>query len=179
MSRKTPRPSAMTRAQFVDAFGHVYEHSSWIAETAFDRGLDDRHDEAEGLASLMAEIIDAADEEVKLALLRAHPDLAGKLAVRGALTAASSSEQASARLDQCSAAEFTAFTGLNNRYREKFGFPFILAVRDHDRAGILRLFAARVDNSPADEFAEALKQVNRIAALRIGDVLSAGDDDER
>ena len=158
------------------AFGHVYEHSPWIAESAYDKGLDARHDTAKGLAGFMEETVATAGDDAKLALLRAHPDLAGKLAMTGALTRSSSREQSGARLDQCSPEEFAAFTELNARYREKFGFPFILAVRDHDRAAILRIFSNRVENDSETELTEALQQVNRIAALRIADAMSNGDD---
>ena len=169
------KPSFMSRESFVAAFGSVYEHSPWIAEQTYDHGLIAAHNDPEGLAALMAQILENGSEQRKLDLLRAHPDLAGKLAMRGALTKESTAEQSSARLDECSEKEFTKFTTLNTRYKEKFGFPFILAVRDHDRTSILRLFEERVDNSKSDEFAEALKQVNRIAALRIADVLSGGE----
>jgi 2-oxo-4-hydroxy-4-carboxy-5-ureidoimidazoline decarboxylase len=167
-------PSKMTSAAFVEAFGHVYEHSQWIAELAHDRGLTDSHDGPAALAALLAQVLDEGSDQQKLQLLCAHPDLAGKLAMRGELTDASTSEQSSARLDQCSEGEFEKFTALNSRYKNRFGFPFILAVRDHDRASILRLFELRAGNSESDEFAEALKQVNRIAALRIADVFQAG-----
>jgi len=100
-------------------------------------------------------------------LLRAHPDLAGKLAISGELTADSTSEQASAQLDKCTPEEFAEFQSLNDRYKEAFGFPYILAVRGRNRQEILENFRSRVDNTPDTEFAEALKQVHRIALLRI------------
>jgi len=166
MSRfvKSP-PSALDRAGFLVRYGGVYEHSPWIAAAVWDAGQ--AADEAGALAGAMASVVDAADEPAQLALLRAHPDLAGKLAVRGELTPESSSEQAGAGLDRCSPEEFEEFQRLNAAYKARFGFPFILAVRGHDRASILTAFRRRVANSRDDEFREALDQVHRIARLRL------------
>jgi OHCU decarboxylase len=113
----------------------------------------------------------AASEEKRLGVLKAHPDLAGKLAAARRLTPESTSEQASAGLDALTDEERTAFTALNAAYTAKFGFPFIIAVRDHDKAGILAAFRRRADNSREDEFAEACRQVERIAELRLLDIL--------
>ena len=148
-------------------FGGIYEHSTWVAEDVFAGGLTARDDSAEGLAARMAAVVEAAARDRQLALLRAHPELAGKLAVRGELTADSRSEQASARLDQCSPQEFSRFTALNTGYGVKFGFPFIIAVRGLARADILAAFERRIGNSPAEEFRTALEQVHKIARLRL------------
>ena len=161
------RPSALARNAFLDLFGGVYEHSQWIAATAFDRGLDENYDTAEALAAEMVDVIALAGREPQLSLLRAHPDLAGKLALAGDLTAESTNEQAGAGLDQCSQEEFAEFQKLNERYKVQFGFPFILAVRGRGRAEILDNFRARVDNDEDEEFAEALAQVHRIAYSRL------------
>lgn len=161
------RPSDMDREAFVLNLGGVYEHSPWIAETLFKTGLTGDHDSAVGLHAAMRAIVDRTDRQQKLELLRAHPDLAGRLAIQGNLTADSNAEQASAGLDQCTPEEYAAFQSLNERYKEKFGFPFILAVRGLDRGGILANFQERVDNDPETEFNEAVKQVHRIAFLRI------------
>ncbi len=155
----------MEKSAFVEKFGGIYEHSAWIAEEAFACGVDPRDRDA--LAAAMLEIVEASGEAAQLALLRAHPDLAGKLAKSGALTEESTSEQAGAGLDQCSEAEFAEFTRLNETYKEKFGFPFILAVKGRDRQEILENFRARVHNSRAAEFREALDQVHQIARLRL------------
>ena len=155
----------MEKSAFVEKFGGIYEHSAWIAEEAFARDVDPRDRDA--LAAAMREIVEASGEAAQLALLRAHPDLAGKLAKSGALTEESTSEQAGAGLDQCSEAEFAEFTRLNETYKEKFGFPFILAVKGRDRQEILENFRARVHNSRAAEFREALDQVHQIARLRL------------
>ncbi len=108
----------------------------------------------------------ATDDE-KLALLRAHPELAGKAAVRGELTADSTKEQSGAGLAHCTPEEFATITELNRRYNAKFGFPFILAVKGYDRAGILREFARRVEHDRATEFAECLAQIARITRFRL------------
>ncbi len=163
----THAPSRLDRAAFVARYGGVYEHSPWIAEAAFEAGLDAGADHAEGLAALLAARVEAADRERQLALLRAHPDLAGRLALAGELTAASSAEQAGAGLDACTPEEFARFRELNGRYVERFGFPFIMAVKGFHRAEILAAFEQRVDNPPETEFRTALDQVHRIARLRL------------
>ena len=151
-------------ADFVRRFGGVYESSPWVAERACGDG-----DPADP-ASAMRAVVETAGRDRQLALLRAHPDLAGRLAVAGELTPESSAEQAGAGLDRCTPAEFAEFQDLNARYREKFGFPFILAVRGHDRSAILAAFRRRIGNDPDTEFREALDQVHRIAAFRIADL---------
>ena len=161
------RPSTLDRQSFLDNFGGVYEHSPWIAEQTFDRGLGPGQDTAEGLQAAMAGIVQAADHEAQLALLRAHPDLAGRLAVAGKLTAESRAEQAGVGLGHCSPEEFQRFRDLNTRYRARFGFPFILAVKGRTRREILEVFEQRAGNTPEEEFAAALEQVHRIALLRL------------
>ena len=160
-------PSHMTQEDFMDVFGGVYEHTPWIAEAVYAAGLTGSQDTVAGLHDYLRTNVDDADDEKKLALLRAHPDLAGKLAISGELTADSTSEQASAQLDKCTPEEFAEFQSLNDRYKEAFGFPYILAVRGRNRQAILENFRSRVDNTPDTEFAEALKQFHRIALLRI------------
>ena len=163
------RPSEMDRDQFVESIGRVYEHSPWIADALFRLGLTSDHDTLAGLHAALRDIVDNAEYDLRLGLLRAHPDLAGRLAVRGELTDSSTSEQAGAGLDGCSPAEYAEFQELNDRYKEKFGFPYILAVRGYDRAGILDNFRTRIENDTGTEFDEALKQVHRIAFLRLSD----------
>lgn len=159
------RPSRLDRATFVSRFGGVYEHSPWIAEMAWDAGA--VPDDTEALADTMASVVEAAGEQAQLALLRAHPDLAGRLAVRGGLTAESNVEQADAGLDRCTPAEFPEFQRLNAAYKARFGFPFIIAVRGLGRAAILEAFRRRLGNDREAEFREALDQVHRIARLRL------------
>ena len=163
----SPRPSTLDRAAFVAAYGGVYEHSPWVAEALFDAGLTAADDSAAALAARMAQTVEAAEDGAKLALLRAHPELAGRLAVAGALTADSTAEQASAGLDRCTPEEFAEFHALNERYRARFGFPFIVAVRGLGRQDILAAFRRRAGNDRAAEFAAALAQVHRIARLRL------------
>ncbi|MEX0284483.1 MAG: allantoinase PuuE [Paracoccaceae bacterium] len=167
------RPSEMDRATFVAAYGGVFEHSPWIAERAFDLELGPAHDTAGGLHNALARMFRSASEEERLGVLTVHPDLAGKLAAAKRLTAESTSEQASAGLDALTDAERATFTELNLAYTDKFGFPFIIAVRDHTKASILEAFQARVGHDRYVEFAEACRQVERIAAFRLRDLLPA------
>ena len=160
-------PRALSRAAFLAAHGAVYEHSPWIAEAAFGAGLTEVHDTAEGLQAAMAEAVETAPRDRQLALLRAHPDLAGRLAIRGELTPQSASEQAGAGLDDCSPAEFQRFTALNEVYKARFGFPFIMAVKGRSRAEILAAFERRIGNTPEAEFRTALDEVHKIALLRL------------
>lgn len=165
------RPSRMDMESFVAAYGSVFEHSPWIAERAFALDLGAVHDTAVGLHSALARMFRSASEGERLGVLNAHPDLAGKLAAAGRLTAESTSEQAGAGLDLLTDAERAVFQSRNADYVAKHGFPFIIAVRDHDKAGILAAFERRIENDRATEFAEACKQVERIARLRLADML--------
>ncbi len=157
----------LSHDSFLARFGGIYEHSAWIAEMLFDRKGHHEAEKPTDLAGAMAKIVETAPQELQLALLRAHPNLAGKLALSGALTADSTSEQASAGLDQCSQEEHNAFTALNALYREKFGFPFILAVRERNRSEILENFTKRLAHDVGTEYREALNQVHQIAKLRL------------
>ncbi|UTW07665.1 2-oxo-4-hydroxy-4-carboxy-5-ureidoimidazoline decarboxylase [Pseudomonas benzenivorans] len=168
MSRfQTLTPSQLSRADFVQAFADIYEHSPWVAEQAYDLGLDSGLDEVDGLHQRMADLLLSASREAQLALINAHPDLAGKAAVRGELTASSTSEQAGAGINQCTAEEFARFTELNDAYKAKFGFPFIMAVKGSDRHQILAAFEERIHNSPEQEFTRALAEINKIALFRL------------
>ena len=165
------RPSQMDKPAFVERFGGVFEHSPWIAEAAWALELGPAHDTAPGLLSALARVFRTAPEAARLKVLRAHPDLAGKLAQARRLTDASTAEQASAGLDALTDDERARFEALNAAYTERFGFPFIIAVRDHDKAGILAAFERRLTHDAATEFAEACAQVERIAALRLEGLL--------
>ncbi len=165
------RPSQMDRAAFVARFGSIFEHSPWIAERAFDGEIGPVHDTAAGLHSALTRTFRRASDAERLGVLRAHPDLAGKLALAKRLTADSSAEQASAGLDALTDAERAELQELNSDYMARHGFPFIIAVRDHSRAGILAAFARRTANDTAAEFAEACAQVERIAELRLKAIL--------
>ncbi len=155
----------MDTHDFIARFSGIYEHSPWVAEQVAP--LVNAGDETKILATLMADCVDNASTEKRLALIRAHPDLAGKAQLAGELTEDSTSEQASAGLDQCSAEEYERFQALNAAYLEKFGFPFVMAVRDSDRVAILDAFAARLDNDYEIEFETALVEIHKIARLRL------------
>jgi len=165
------RPSQMDLPTFVTRFGGVFEHSPWIAERAHGLELGPAHDCAAGVHNALARMFRSATPEERMGVLTAHPDLAGKLAAAKRLTAESTAEQSSAGLDALTDAERTRFTELNDAYVAKNGFPFIIAVRDHDKAGILAAFEARLDNDTQTEFATACAQVERIARLRLEDML--------
>ncbi|MNF79169.1 Uric acid degradation bifunctional protein PucL [compost metagenome] len=168
MSRfQTLTPSRLSREDFVKVFADIYEHSPWVAEKTFDLGLDDSVDEVDGLHQRMADILLSANHEAQLALINAHPDLAGKAAIRGELTASSTAEQAGAGISECSAEEFARFTELNDAYKAKFGFPFIMAVKGSNRHQILAAFETRIHHAPEQEFQTALAEINKIALFRL------------
>lgn len=169
--RRIERPSQMTRDRFVARFGSIFEHSSWIADRAFDLELGPAHDSAAGLHNALARMFRSASRDERLGVLRAHPDLAGKLAQAKRLTAESTAEQASAALDALTDAERARFGELNTAYVAKHGFPFIIAVRDNTKASILAAFETRIANDTETEFATACRQVERIAELRLKDIL--------
>ena len=163
----TAPASQMTREKFVSEFGGIFEHSAWIAEGAFDLELGPTHDNAQGVHQALARVFRSATEEQRLGVLTAHPDLAGKLAAAKRLTAESTAEQAAAGLNALTAEEHASFTDLNNAYTTKFGFPFIIAVRDNTKTTIMAAFKQRISNDRDVEFSEACKQVERIAELRL------------
>ncbi|WP_010397288.1 allantoinase PuuE [Paracoccus sp. TRP] len=165
------RPSQMGREEFIEQFGGVYEHSPWIAERVWDAEMGAIHDTPAGLAARMAQIFRAASDEERLGVLLAHPDLAGKLAAARRLTESSTAEQASAGLDSLTDEERAEFDRLNSAYMEKHRFPFIIAVRDHDKPGIMAAMRQRIDNDTATERGEAERQVSRIATLRLQQLL--------
>lgn len=165
------RPSAMTRTAFVDTYGGIFEHSPWVAERAFELELGPAHDSAVGLQNALARAFRAAPPEDRMGVLKAHPDLAGKLAAAKKLTPESTSEQASAGLDTLTDDERETFTRLNDTYVAKHGFPFIIAVRDNTKASILAAFQKRIDNETDIEFSTACTQVERIALHRLKEIL--------
>ncbi|MFN0114143.1 MAG: allantoinase PuuE [Paracoccaceae bacterium] len=165
------RPSRMDRASFVARYGGVFEHSPWVAERAFDGELGPAHDSVAGLHSALTRAFRRASRDERLGVLCAHPDLAGKLAAAKRLTADSTAEQASAGLDALTDTERARFTELNAAYVARHGFPFIIAVRDHSKAGILAAFERRLANDSEAEFAAACGQVERIAEIRLGAML--------
>ena len=164
------RPSEMGREAFVARFGGVFEHSPWIAERAWEAEMGPAHDAPGGVHAALARAFRAASEEERLGVLLAHPDLAGKLAAAKRLTPESTAEQAGAGLDALTDEERAAFERLNAAYVERNGFPFIIAVRDHDKPGIMAAFERRLGNDREAEMAEASRQVERIAELRLRDM---------
>jgi OHCU decarboxylase len=164
------RPSNMSAALFVENFGDVFEHSPWIAQAAHQTGLTAGQDTAEGLHASLVQVLGSAPREQKLALVRAHPDLAGRLKLSD-LTSDSQSEQVSAGLDGLTEGEHTRFLELNDSYTQKFGFPFIMAVKGRSKDEILAAFEERLDHEADQEFDEALEQIQRIALLRLQDRL--------
>jgi 2-oxo-4-hydroxy-4-carboxy--5-ureidoimidazoline (OHCU) decarboxylase len=184
LAKRKPTP-----AEFVTRYGGVYEHSSWVAEQSCEEAANIT--DPDRLAEIFAKHVNAADREKKLALIRSHPDLAGKAAVGAhaegnrpgpgvglrtatagdhplsGLTEASKQEQQSAALDQCTPEEYKQFHKLNRRYKEKFGFPFIMAVRGSNRQEILKAFEQRLDNDAETEFTTAMQEIHKIARLRL------------
>ena len=159
--------SPLGQQEFVNRFGEVFEHSRWIADEVWKTGLNQKHESPAGLTEAFSEVILASSDEQKLALLRAHPNLAVAVDKKAQLTSASQSEQKGAGLDRCTADEYAEFRSLNLRYPEKFGFPFILAVKGYHRIEILKIFQARLANTKGQEFQTALEQVIRIGRFRI------------
>lgn len=159
-----------SEAEFVDALGAIFEHSPWVAEAVSGERP---FASIEALHAAMVAAIDRAGREPQLALIKAHPDLAGKAALAGELTAESTSEQKGAGLDRLSSDEFTRFHALNDAYKARFDFPFILAVRGHDKQSILASFEARLNHAPEEEMTEALAQIARIGAFRLNDLIEA------
>ena len=160
-------PRSMTEDDFVDLFGGVYEHSPWIARETYQGGLGAAEDSSAGLSAAMIRTVEGADRERIMALINAHPDLAGRAAVRGELTAESTAEQAGAGIDQCNAEEFERFQRYNAAYKEKFRFPFIMAVKGSNRHLILAAFEERLENDAETEFNRAVQEIHKIARFRL------------
>lgn len=161
--------NALDHPAFTNYLAAIYEHSPWIPERTWQhRPFASRAE----LHQALARTLDAATDAEKLALIKAHPELAGKAALRGELTDDSKREQAGAGLDQCSAEEFALIQRVNREYGDKFGFPFIIAVKGLKRADIIAAMQRRLGNDRATEFAEALAQIKHIAAFRLSEKIS-------
>ena len=165
------RPSRMSPALFVEVFGDIFEHTPQIAARVCEAGLTGAHDTASGLHEAMVAQMRAMNGDEKRALICAHPDLAGRLALAKQLTDDSAKEQGSAGLDKLSADELARFTALNETYKKRFGFPFIMAVKGATKEQILAGFERRLAHEPETEFNEALAQIEKIALLRLSDRL--------
>ncbi|HEY6759264.1 MAG TPA: 2-oxo-4-hydroxy-4-carboxy-5-ureidoimidazoline decarboxylase [Baekduia sp.] len=162
--------AALSQEAFVARFGGVFEDSPWIAEAAWAQGP------FAGVADLhaaMVAVVDAAPREARVALIRAHPELAGKAAIAGALTPESTREQAAAGLDRLTPEQHAALLDLTARYRQRFGFPFVVCAREHTADSIIAAVRARLDHDPDVEERTALAEIAKIAALRLDDL--AGD----
>lgn len=165
--------SQMEKADFIALFSSIYEHSTWVAEELWRQKVQhpsEYFDSIDKIKATMADIVEQSTDEQKLILLRAHPDLAGKAALAGELTHASTSEQSAAGLDQCSEEELAYFLQLNDTYREKFGFPFIMAVKGATKEQILAGFESRTPNDWQTEFDRAMSEVHKIAGFRLADL---------
>ena len=161
------RPSGMGRQEFLERYGNIFEHSPWVAERAFDLELGPAHDTVEGLHSAFVRAFRSASEVERLAVARAHPELAVSPSRKGLLTTESQGEQSRARLEALPSLDQARFDALNARYSARFGFPFILAVGDHDRDSILQNFERRIGQEHSQELEEAFRQIERIALLRL------------
>ncbi|PZU11690.1 2-oxo-4-hydroxy-4-carboxy-5-ureidoimidazoline decarboxylase [Sphingomonas sp.] len=161
--------NALSAADFIARFGFLFEHSPWIVREA-EKRRPFAHIVA--MEDAMAAIVAEASHVDQLKLLRAHPELASKAAIDKTLTEASNAEQASAGLDRLSQEEFDLFHDLNRRYRDRFGFPFIICVRLTNKAGILASMETRLANSEAEEIATALGEIGKIVHLRLQDAMA-------
>jgi OHCU decarboxylase len=171
MTRRRYTLAKLNRAErdaFVEVVGPAFEHSPWIAEATWPmRPFAD----LDGLHRALCATVNEANEEHQLALIRAHPDLAGRAAMAGTLTAASAGEQASAGLDKLSADELSRIQSLNSAYRDKFGFPFVICARLNNKEAILTGFHSRLEHSRAEEIKTALEEIGKIAYLRLQDII--------
>lgn len=164
--------NALDQPQFVAALGFVFEQSPWIAAQAWPA---QPFADLAQLHAAMCAVMRGASSERQVALIRAHPDLAGKAAIAGTLTAESTREQASAGLNQLTPAEFAEFTQLNQSYRDQFGFPFVICVREQTKASILANFRTRLEHAQEQEIATALDEIGKIAWLRLRDAVTEDD----
>ncbi|GAN98454.1 hypothetical protein Gxy13693_003_129 [Komagataeibacter xylinus NBRC 13693] len=169
MKNVMDRVNGASTVRFVELFGPIYEHSPWIAQRAHAHGP---FADGEAMLAAMRHELDRATDAEKMALIRAHPELAQRMGVDPTLTSASAAEQASAGLDRLTPDEFKTFRTLNDAYAARFGIPFIICVRRSDKAGILNGIRTRLDNTPEEEQQAALREINKIAALRLADVLA-------
>ena len=156
----------LSRSEFVEIFANIFEKTKWIAEKLYNQKP---FDNFKDLCSKMLGIFETAGKETQLKILEAHPDLADKVTVN-LLTSNSRSEQSNAGLDQCSEEEFNEFKNLNKSYRQKYGFPFVIAVKGKNKIEILSEFRKRILNSVDEEFSEAIIQIGKIANLRLNEI---------
>ena len=156
----------LSRTEFIEIFTNIFEKTKWIAKKLYNQKP---FDSFEDLCTKMLGIFETTSKEAQLKILKAHPDLADKVTVNS-LTTNSRREQSNAGLDQCSEEEFNEFKDLNKKYKQKFGFPLIIAIKGKNKIEILGEFKKRILNSADDEFYEAIIQVGRIANLRLNEI---------
>lgn len=164
--------NGLDRKNFVARFGPLYEHSPWVAESASEKRP---FESLSGMHGSFQQALREAPSKRRIALIKAHPDLAGKAAMAGDLTPESTQEQASVGLDRLSYEEYATFTKLNNAYKEKFDFPMIFAVREHTKDSIIKNAGTRLDNSREEEIERALGEINKIARYRLEETVEEGD----
>jgi OHCU decarboxylase len=161
--------NGLSQPEFTQAVGPIFEHSPWIAaEASGERPFSS----VESLHEACCHVVRSATLEKRLELIRAHPDLVGRAALAGTLTSASTAEQSGAGLDRLTPAEIAAFQNFNQRYREKFGFPFVICARLNRKEAILAAFPKRLQHSLEAEIASALEEIYKIANLRLRDIVS-------
>ena len=159
----------MKRKEIIDQLKSIYEHSQWVPERLLSENINEIQTKEE-LQLMMKKIVDNSSETEKLNLINAHPELGKKLQKKEKLTKFSEDEQKSAGLDQCSDEEFKILTNLNNEYRLKFKFPFIIAVKGLNKNQIIENMQKRVNNNKTEEFETAISEIHKIAGLRIKDL---------
>ena len=159
----------MARKEIIDLLKSIYEHSQWVPERLLSDNIDEIESKEE-LQLMMKKIVDNSSETEKLNLINAHPELGKKLHKKEKLTKFSENEQKSAGLDQCTDKEFEILTNLNNEYRLKFKFPFIIAVKGLNKNQIIDNMQKRVINTKTEEFETAISEIHKIAELRIKDL---------
>ena len=162
--------NSLSREDFVCVIGPVFEDSPWIADATWSKrpfkSIDVLH-------KALCKTVQTSKEDKQVDLIRAHPDLVGRAALAGTLTAASTSEQASAGLDKLSAEEISQFQKYNQSYREKFGFPFVICARLNKKEAILKGFAVRLEHTRKEEIKTALAEIEKIAYLRLQDIIES------
>src|SRR4051794_16450417 len=161
--------TTLSRDGFVARFGGVFEDSPWIAQAAWARGP---FASVAQLHAAMVAVVDAADRDARLALIRAHPDLAGKAAIAGEITPESTREQSAAGLDRLTAQQHAEILALTAAYRERFGFPFVVCAREHTAESIIAAARERLAEDPDVEERTALAEIAKIAALRLDDLVA-------
>lgn len=154
----------LSRSTFIELLGSIFEHSPWVAEQAYQHRP---FDSVNSLQSIMFNIVLASSTDMRLALIRNHPELAGKEADEGTLTADSQKEQSRAGLNQCSAEELEQIRNLNKRYLQKFSFPFVIAVSGLDKHQIIAAMQTRLENTQDAEFATSIEEIGKIGKIRL------------